>query len=334
MKRAVKVLIFALALALCPIGSADTLDVAKGDLLTGKLTRFADGVVHFRTRMAGNLIVPADEVVRLQTDNPVLVKIKDGVTIEGHVTIENGQLTVVPEGKKSQTFALTQIESIQPPKQENAPAGKPLRSSVESGVIWRTGNDDYFDAFGRIKLAASLDSLLLDTDLFVERADSEEFPRWLSGSARLRLNPDKLWQPTLAFDFERDTDKALLSRADLNLGYTRVFPELGLETEIALQGETSRWRNDASDENLNLRIALRYTRPLFENGSFTNTISFTPSLVNLEGIRARSESSLAFPFARRIQLKLNLLIDYEDYPQLQDLPKWRTSVGASLLWGF
>jgi hypothetical protein len=101
-----------------------------------------------------------------------------------------------------------------------------------------------------------------------------------------------------------------------------------------MQAEISRWRHEPSDENLTLRLALRYTRQIFENGAFTNTLSFTTGIINAEGVRARYESSLAFPFAQRLQLKLNLLIDYEDYPQLQDLPKWRTTVGASFLWDF
>jgi hypothetical protein len=334
MKRTATFLIFALALALSQTGAADSLDVANGDNLSGTLTRFADGVVYFRTKMAVNLIVPVDEVVRLATDKPVVVKLKDGPALDGQVSLDPRQAVVTVQGKKPQTFALDQIETILPAQQDKPPAKKPLRLSAESGILWRSGHDEYADLFGRIKLSTTLDQLLFDTDLFVERADTDEFPRWLTTSARLRFNPASLWQPTLGFDFERDTDQDLLSRASVNFGVTRTFPGLGLEAEAGLQPETARWRHHTSDQDLNLRLALHYTRQIFENGSFTNSVTFTPSLINPERIRARSESSLAFPFAQRIQLKLNLLIDYEDYPQLQDLPKWRTTIGASLLWDF
>jgi len=333
MKRAGTVVVVALVLAMSRLGAADTLELEKGDNLSGKLTRFADGVVHFRTKMAGNVIIPIDEVGRLATDAPVVVKKKDGATLEGPISLDQKQV-IIAQGKKAKSIPLDQVETIEPAPKDTAPARSPLHLSAETGLLWRSGNEDYADVFGRLKLSTTLDPYLFDADLFLERADTDEFPRWLTASTRLRFHPDRLWQPALGLDFERDTDKALLSRANLNFGLVRAFPDLGLEAEAGLQAETGRWRHQPSDEDLNLRLALRYTRQIFENGSFTNSISFTPSLTNPDQIRARSESSLAFPFAQRIQLKLNLLIDYEDYPQLQDLPKWRTTVGASFLWDF
>lgn len=332
MKRAGLVVVFALVLA--QIAAADTLQLAKGDNLSGKLTRFADGVVQFHTKMAANLMAPIDQIARLDTDAPVVVKKKDGATIEGVIYLDSNHVVVTAKGKKPTSIKMDEVDTIEPASKDTAPAKSPLHVSGETGVLWRSGNDDYTDAFGRIRLSTTIGQHLFNADLFVERADTDEFPRWLTASTRLRFNPDRLWQPTLGLDFERDTDKTLLSRADLNLGLVRDFPDLGIQAEADLQAETSRWRHEPSDEDLNLRLALRYTRQIFETGAFTNSLSFTPSLIDPQRLRARSESSLAFPFAQRIQLKLNLLIDYEDYPQLQDLPKWRTTVGASFLWDF
>ena len=333
MKRPGTVVVFALVLAVSRLGAADTLELEKGDTLSGKLTRFADGVVHFRTKMAGNVIIPIDEVGRLATDAPVVVKKKDGATLEGPITLNQKQV-IIAQGEKSKSIPVDQVETIEPAPKDTAPARSPLRRSAETGLLWRSGSEDYADVFGRLKLSTTLDPYLFDADLFLERADADEFPRWLTASTRLRVHPDRLWQPALGLDFDRDTDKALLSRAGINFGLVRAFPDLGLEAEAGLQAETARWRHEPSKEDLNLRLALRYTRQIFENGSFTNSISFSPSLIVTGRLRARSESSLAFPFAQRITLKLNLLIDYEDYPQLQDLPKWRTTIGASFLWDF
>ena len=332
MKRAGLIVVIALMVA--QLGAADTLQLAKGDNLSGKLTQFADGVIQFRTKMAVNLIVPVDEIVRLATDAPVVVKKKDGATVEGAICLDTKKVTVTAKGQEPLYVNLDEVASIEPLSKDAAPAKSPLHLSAETGLLWRSGNDDYTDAFGRIRLSTTLDHYLFDAALFVERADADEFPRWLAASTRLRFYPERLWQPMVGLDFERDTDKALLSRTDFNLGFARPFPDLGLEAEAGLQAESARWRHDSSNEDLNLRLALRYTRQIFETGSFTNSLSFTPSLLDPQRLRARSESSLAFPFAQRIQLKLNLLIDYEDYPQLQDLPKWRTTVGASFLWGF
>ncbi|MCX5768738.1 MAG: DUF481 domain-containing protein [Candidatus Hydrogenedentes bacterium] len=333
MKGAGTVVVVALVLAMCRLGAADTLQLEKGDNLSGKLIRFAEGVVHFRTKMAGNVIIPIEEVGRLATDEPVVVKKKDGATLEGPISLDQKQV-IIAQGEKSRSVPVDQVETIEPAPKNLAPAGSPLHLSAETGLLWRSGNEDYTDLFGRLRLSTTLDPYLFDADLFLERADADEFPRWLTASTRLRIHPDRLWQPALGLDFERDTDKALLSRAGLNFGLVRAFPDLGLEAEAGLQAETARWRHEPSDDGLNLRVALRYTRQIFENGAFTNSLSFTPSLINPERLRAQSESSLAFPFAQRIKLKLNLLIDYEDYPQLQDLPKWRTTIGASFLWDF
>jgi len=326
--------IMAVFVLLAAIAGADTLELARGETLTGKLTRIADDVVQFRTRLAGNIITPVDEVVQLKTAEPVVVKLKNGATLQGLMTLTPDGVSVEKEGEDPKHIPLDRLLSAKP-----APAGKdPQKDSVqlsaETGVLWRFGEDDYADAFGRLRLSSDFDNYLFGANLFVERADPAEFPRWLTANTRLRFRPAMLWQPAVGLDFERDTDKALRARTGLNAGLIRTFPALGIETEAGLLAETSRWRGHPTEEDLNLHLALRYTRQIFENGEFSGSLSFTPSITHPENFRATSLTSLAFPFARRIHLKLNLLLDYEDYPQMEELEKWRTSVGASLLWGF
>lgn len=331
MRRAGIICVFVLV---ATAAGADTLELAKGETLTGRLTRFADGVVQFRTRLAGNIIVPVDEVVRLKSTKPVLVKLKSGATLEGVMTLTPAAVSIEKNDGSHQRVPLDQVSTIKPAPSEKDPEKEALSLAAETGALYRFGQDDYADAFGRVRLSTELDNYLFGAGLFVERADPDEFPRWLAARTSLRFQPERLWQPAIGLDFERDTDKALRARTGLNAGLVRSFPTLGLEAEAGLLAESSQWRAHPTDEDLNLRLSLRYARQFFENGAFSSSLSFTPSLTDSDRFRAASQTSLAFPFDQRMHLKLNLLIDYEDYPQMQEIQKWRTTVGASLLWGF
>jgi len=125
--------------------------------------------------------------------------------------------------------------------------------------------------------------------------------------------------------------------ADVGVGGTAEY----FDTELLEKSQTNglgkpfRRRDSTRDEQeLHLRLRLRYARTLFKNGAFEKDLKLYPSLTGLGELRARSESSLLFPFTQRFKLKLDLLVDYESSSEFHGLDHWRTSVGASFLWDF
>jgi hypothetical protein len=88
------------------------------------------------------------------------------------------------------------------------------------------------------------------------------------------------------------------------------------------------------EQDIRLRLHLRYTRGLFLNSTLAEELLAYPSLTDFGEIWARSESSILFPLTPGLKLKLHLTVDFESDPEFDGLDEWRSAVGASIVWDF
>lgn len=347
------------------VSSADTLVLGGGDSLSGRLVKISDGALFFQTNLAGQVLVPVDEVVTFSSQDDVAVLLSDGRELRGRLELGRSGAKLIEPGGATQEFAVSSVSAVvsspdPPAAPESEPAPRALEGSWETGVHWRLGTDDYTDLFARLGLRLETGKYAFRSHWFVERADTDEFPRWLRGEAEWDLAPGAQLRPLLGLSIERDTDRGLDLRGAFYVGVGRHLLEGGngiLRADVAFEAETEslnaerlldsyepplrgiarhRFQDTHADrQQLNLRLGLRYSRDLFANGQLAESLTVHPSLTDWGRLRVRSETTLAFPLARHFQLKLNLLLDYEeDDLRFGDVDRWRTSVGASVLWGF
>ncbi len=356
-------IIVAALFALACAAQGDTLVTRNGESFTGRLERIENGAVSFRASLAGMMLLPIDEVRSLTTERAALVRLTDDSELRGVPGIADGSLTVKRSDDSEASFGFAQIAEVLPEKKIAAESLSlsdkgPLSASAETGVLWHSGEEDYADLFTRLFLQRLGDASDFTGEFFVERADTSDFPRWLRGNLRWDLDSSRNTYPFIAIEAERDTDKALAARGDLVFGLatdTIDNPSANLVAEVGIDAETSVFDSDFPEgretpserllwhsegrrkvdrQQLNLRLGLRYRRALFNSGELTSGLYVHPSLTHWGRLRARSESALTLPFSPRLALRLNLMLDYEDDLEFGELGQWRTSVGASVLWGF
>lgn len=338
---------------------ADTLVLKDGDTLFGEFIKIADGALFFRTHLAGKVIVPTDEVESLNAEREMTIALADGRRASGRLVLDAGVAHIVrPDGTDHAlelgaiAAAMPRTEAEPSPSLELAAADTGLHGAWETGVHWHTGDDDYADLFARLTLRSESERQAFWADAFVERADPEVFPRWFLAGAEWRLLPERSTYSVIGLAVERDTDKALAARGDLTVALGRTFAanerqelrgDVGLNAETAHYDAQTRWRDQPSwlrgdqrkdRQRLNLRLGLRYAWAILGNGQISGRVSLYPGLTDWGNLRARSESSVVFPFGQRLSLKLHVLLDYEGEPEFDGLEQWRTSIGASVLWGF
>jgi hypothetical protein len=223
---------------------------------------------------------------------------------------------------------------------------------LETGVQWRSGNRDYADLFARLNLWRITEPYSYLSTFMLERADTDEFPRWLRAETLWELDPAGAVHPMAALEVERDTDAALALRGSLSLGVAKTLFESDadrLSANAGIGGTVERYDaglfdnasvlspergEESARTDLHARLQLRYAHALFGNGEFSSALGLYPTLSGFDDFRARSESALLFPFTPRLKMKFNVLVDYESAPELSGFDHWRTSVGASLLWDF
>jgi len=348
-------------IAAAAAASADTLVLNAGDTLFGEFIKISDGALFFRTHLAGKVIVPTDEVESLSAEREVTIALADGRRTSGRLVLDAGVAHVIKADGTDHALELgaiaaarprTEAESPPAPSLELEAADNGLHGAWETGVHWHTGDDDYADLFARLALRSESERCVFWADAFVERADTEVFPRWFLAGAEWHLLSDRRRYPVIGLAVERDTDKALAARGDLTVGLGRTFAangrqelrgDVGLNAETAHYDAQTRWGDELSwlrsdrrkdRQRLNLRLGLRYARAMLGNGQISGRVSLYPSLTDWGNLHARSESSVVFPFGQRLSLKLHVLLDYEGEPEFDGLDRWRTSIGASVLWGF
>jgi hypothetical protein len=336
--------------------SADLLVLSDGESLSGQTVRIDEGVLVFRTSLAGQMMVPVDTLRTLTTDANLMLTMRDDQVLYGRLAVKEDQPCLRPiDGGEARPIDLANVvEALPIPSPPSAALESPdslaaWKASLETGVQQRTGNQTYADAFGRVRLSRESEKSSFRSDLLLERADADDFPRLFRGESELLRRGDRPSQPFAAFQAERDTSAALALRTGLSLGLSHALASGGGQSLEALTGVNVAYEEwDAADlresqngfflgedrsssgSELNLHLSLRYARAFLQNSTLTSGLTLFPALSDLGDLRARTETAFSLPLTQRLQLRLNLLVDFDNDPQFRAMKKWGASVGAGI----
>jgi len=74
---------------------ADVVETKTGARLTGSVTQVVDGTITLVTDYAGTLSIKQSEVVKLETEKPLFIRLTGGTTMEGMVEAKkNGEIKI------------------------------------------------------------------------------------------------------------------------------------------------------------------------------------------------------------------------------------------------
>ena len=145
---------------------ADELLFKNGDRWSGKLVSLVEGKIRFKTDLVGELIVVAEEVRTLATDEPIEIHMQDGTTlVEAVNAAETGAGSFETRGETVSgvlTLALAEMTSINPPEPEwkgRALVGAELeRGNTIKDSVYAELNMRFEGPVHRILTRASYDS--------------------------------------------------------------------------------------------------------------------------------------------------------------------------------
>ncbi len=372
MNRMLKYGLIALT-AVLGVGSAagDAISLLDGDRLSGSLIEVSDDIVVFRTELAGKMMLPVSQVVSLVTTRDVQCVFKDGSRATGRLVHSPDGMRFVPSnGDTAYSVTPTMLATVAPLPPGATPDAQPvssnvMTSSIQSGVQYRAGSDDYLAPYARLRLRDEADRYYFLLDTYLETLDQGGFPSAGRSYAEWSLRGDTLLRPRIALGLERDTSQTLDLRGTLGIGgYHSLWQSANqdLTASLTLVGEAEQWDADhlpdldvfpgsgvdalkaafyyrtvdthREETDLRLNLGFRHLLRLFKSGSFEEQLSITPSLTDGDDWRGAYESSFLFPLTDRLRLNLNLRIDYDSEPAFRYLEEWRTAVGAGIEWNF
>lgn len=348
-------------LLLCAVPApADMLFLRDGSRLTGALVGINDGTLSFRTKLAGKIFVPVDEIHGVSTSSFVVVALGAEKLLPGRLKYQDGKTFVIHRSShEERPIDLAQVTEVTtlPAAFKAGPeraqlADSPIEVSLGTGYRWRSGTENRSGPFVESELKAGNESTAFSVRVRSEYlGDEGRYDRFYDAQARVRFGPEDQWRPELSIDLERDADKGLDLRGDLTLGAARHFINgekqklegmigigVALERYDAklLEDDDRRGIRDErhNDDALNLNLSFRYTRLVFKKGTLTEELILRPSLSDPGDLRAQWESALLMPVAPWMRLKFDVLVDYEDHTRFRHIDEWQTAVGASLRFDF
>ena len=338
---------------------ADTITMNNGDHLNGTLLEISDGLVSFRTKLAGRVMMPSDQVTALNTDGFMLVAMKDKTALPGRIVTHEDEIRVIdPDGKRTTVITLTDVEQIQriPESQpDSSTEEEAAKLAITTGYRLRTGTRDADGPTASIlfeKEGAELRTRMEAEGEFTN--DAHEADRYFRGEVELGTGDITKAAPTVLLELERDRNQALEMGVEAAAGLTRRLLESDVDTLDGFVGVSGRIeehdpeplrRNgidsgslaeeDRKDgELLQLDVRLRYTREIFSNTTLTERLKVQPRLDDPGEIRAELESTLSVPLTLNLNLNFEMLLDYQSDTAYDAIDRWNTSVGAGLQFQF
>lgn len=344
-----------LFLSLAAGARADLLVTNQGESLSGELSRVLNGILVFRTSMRGQMMVPMTEVKSLVTDTTWAITDQEG-------TVHIGRFAA--GGVEAVTGGGVNLDPVSPAEVVSAkqiPSGLEASSPPEgSGTAWTAqggvgvrafqGTEDGMSPHARLGVRGGDARGDVNVDLGFDLAEDDGFPSYFRGRFEAAAVQDRPWVPFVQALAERDRHKDLSWQTGLTVGVRHDFDAEspgGLYGIVGLGGTLARWadadqavigpetpEDDRTQADLNLHLELRYSRALWGRASWDSRLYLLPGLTGARDFRAGAESSLIYPVTSRLQLRLDMLMGYEDDPIYESIDRVDTSLGASIQLNF
>ena len=353
MKYAIVTVSFLLIVCLACPASADTLVLRDEDALSGQLVEIAEGALAFRTALAGLTMVRLAEVQGLATDSNFQVTFKDGSAAVGRFAVDNGATRLIQQepGLASPVDLSLVVKAAPYRLNPGATAARPILDSpattLDVGMLARSQGSGGAEPYVALKHTAESQGMSFTGTAFFTAFNADEFARQFALNSRFILRRNRPFEPAVVLEIERDLDHALLYRGYLGMEAVRtLFENANMQAQGSLGagGTFEGWDPDElSDGRLRLpslwdkedaqevsaRMGLQ-----FKSSRFTESLRLYPSISNFGGLRGQSESALTLPLTPHLNLKLNLIVDYENELPYDEQDEWRGSVGAGFSWDF
>jgi len=285
---------------------ADTLTLSNGDRMSGELVRLEQGALVFKTALAGQIIIPVEEVQSIDTKELREVSLDTGEKyIARFVARRNATDLVSVDGVIEEEFRLASVvdssapiidsslETSGPAQVGSVPSQQPSLT-LEIGSYWRSGEEDYAGPTAALTIQNEQENFGLRSRTRVDLDEDEDAPAFLSSTTEWRLGHEEQVYPRITLDVERNVDRGLEGGGGVSVGAGKVLAEgsshsleaaAGVDVSYrsydadlapesgdrAVQRHLTMLRGDddtQSKMDLNLRLQLRYTQLLFESSSF------------------------------------------------------------------
>jgi putative salt-induced outer membrane protein YdiY len=316
---------------------ADTVTISNGDRLTGKVVRLVEGTLTLETSYSEPILIDAENIVAVETDDPVEMRLDGGELFKGRISaMGDGRLAIgASEEREPVLTHWEKVAAINPPP---VPPAK-LKGSVTVGANMQSGNTDRSAASVALE-ATRRDARHRFSMSFLHNyaeEDDEINTRNTYGAFKYDYFFTLKTFGYLSVEMLKDEFKDLNLRTIIGPGAGYQFWDeektaLGLEGGIAYFNED---REEGEDDHwITGRLAGNFRYRLLDRIEFSEKLVFYPSLENFGKYTLRNEASLSTPIVFGWALNLSNIIDYDSDPDTEGVKKTDSYWILGLLYEF
>lgn len=321
-------------------GAADVVVLENGESLSGTFSRVRENTLVFRTSLRGQMMTPMAEVRTLSSGASLYITMMDDRVYYGRLGVAEGRQVILPlDGGDPVAIAASDIKETlpipSPPAVSTEDAVAQWRLDVAPGAQWRSDRAGIEPSL-RLEALGRGDAWSFEGDLWIERADPDDFPAFVRADGVVVRESGGRTRPYIGTGVERDLDRALELRQHLALGlyhelYAADTQRLDAGIALAVEHERHRGiRRSVREDSLRMRLGLRYYRLFAGRHTLSESLMFHPALSDAGAFRARSETVYQMPLTEQLRLRFDLVIDYESDPAWGGLDRWSATIGAGV----
>ncbi|MCL4216667.1 MAG: autotransporter outer membrane beta-barrel domain-containing protein [Candidatus Hydrogenedentes bacterium] len=239
------------------LARADVVYLQNGDRITGAFAAMSGDAVTIGTEYAGELTIARPQILFIETDTPVFITTRGGITWQGRLqTLDGEQVFVTEDGHVP--LPLGEVAAIDVPAQETVAEPTPeeappveekiWKGNFSLGASWRSGTTDRTESTAKLQLTRKVPkhTLTLNFKAGYGEVDGNVNTRQLGGEGKWQYYPkDRLYVYGLG-GAEHDPAKKLELRANLAAGAGYDFiakPRIKLAGDLGLDYAQAYWKS-------------------------------------------------------------------------------------------
>ncbi|MGN0866593.1 MAG: YdiY family protein [Oligosphaeraceae bacterium] len=315
--------LFAFSLLL-PCLLADRIVLNDGSVLNGTLKSIANGTLVLATDFAGDLKIPAQRVVKLDTVGAVEIATQDGQRVQGRLNTHEpapaaGEATGDAPAAAPMALALGNVKYLWTAGMEDPtlPPARKWDGEFSLDISGKTGNSEKFNggAGALATLAGPVDKLKLHANASYGREDhNTNTKKYLAGAdyEHKLLDCPTTWYVSGELEQQPTSGLRLRQEVGAGFGYYLLQQEnSSLRLRAGLSAKARKYTDGSHNDTMGAQLGLRYERNIQEWGKLVTELTLQPSLENFHDYRALHESSLDIPLVFQYPLSLRLGISNE-----------------------
>jgi putative salt-induced outer membrane protein YdiY len=303
---------------------ADEVRFRNGDRLSGQILRLTEGKLVLKSQVAGEITVHLSDVQTFSSDAPLTIHLKDGTVLHQPVTAAEPNEFVIAAGTplKPQTFALAQVESINPP-----PAPKPRwTGSITASVTSTSGNTRIDSVAASVSVARRTEKDRTTAGADYGRSSRED------PDTGDRETTEDWWRARAQYDYfftkklfgfgnvryEKDAIANLDRRIVVGggAGYQWVeTDDLAFSTSFGLASLYEKFDNqpDANSE-LSLQMGYNLNKRIWDNLRLVHDLTYYPSLDRFSDYFLTTTAELRASLTKNMFANFKVLFNYDATP--------------------